>query len=211
MSGKEIELFKKYLNNFDAVSVREESAIPLLQQYYKGEIIQIKDPTLLVGRSYWEDMIQNSRLRVKEQYILLFFLGPLSDTVTMLCDELEKLYGLQVIQLNDVQNSYYGIGPIDFLKIIHDAEYILTDSFHCSVFSILFGKKFGIYNRNTDEMDSSNRTDELLELFKMKCVKNIYSVSELIEQVPQNEKHIDMILESEREKVNKFIKDNLKY
>lgn len=209
LADREKELFQKYLNDFDAVSVREESAIPLLQPYYEGKIIQIKDPTLLVGRKYWKNMAESSRLQVKERYILLFFLGPVSKAVSDFCEKLRNCYHLQVIKLNDFRNPYYGIGPIDFLKMIHDAEYVLTDSFHCSVFSILFQKKISIYNRDTDEMDSSNRTDELLELFEMNDIKNIYSIDELARQIPQNEVFIDTILEPERRKAEEFVEESL--
>lgn len=207
LSIEELNLFRKYLNDFDAVSVREKSAIALLQPYYNGKIVQIKDPALLVGREYWEKIVQNSRLHIKKPYVLLFFLGPIRDDVFALCKELENCCQLQIINPNDVKNPYYGIGPIDFLKMIHDAEYVLTDSFHCSVFSILFQKKFSVYNRDTDEMDSSNRTDELLEMFQIKNSKNIFSMEKLVEQTPVNERFIDDILEQERKNAEKFVRE----
>lgn len=209
LTEREKELFQRNLGNFDAVSVREQSSIPLLQPYYSKKIVQIKDPTLLVGRKYWETIQRESDLQVGKNSALCFFLGGVSGEISKFCAELEHKYQMNMIWSNDDRNPYYGIGPIDFIKLVHNVEYILTDSFHCSVFSILFQKKFSIYDRMTKEMNTSNRTDELLEIFRIQNAKNIFSVEELTGQIPQSGDFIDAVLESEKRKMETFVRESL--
>lgn len=209
LSDEERMLFQKYLNQFHAVSVREQSAISLLQPYYHRNIIQICDPVLLVGRKYWDRIKKDSRLKIKKRYILYFFLGTVRDEIQLFCQKVAEQMNLCIVDVNNSKDSCYGIGPVDFLEAVSSAEYILTDSFHCSAFSVLFQKKFSIYDRDTNDMDVSNRTDELLGLFGLRHVKNLFSLDELVCQKPLDGIMIDKILEPEKKKAEDFVKKNL--
>lgn len=57
-----------------------------------------------------------------------------------------------------------GIGPIEFLNLIYYANFILTDSFHASVFSILYGKNFRVFSRNVGSKNMDDRIHTLLKL-----------------------------------------------
>lgn len=209
LTAKERRLFQKFLNDFDAVSVRETSAIPLLQEYYCKNVVQICDPTLLMGRRYWERLEKESTVQVREPYILVFFLGEMGNRVRVFYKKMKEALHLQVIDAGYFMDPYYGIGPIDFLKIIYDAEYVLTDSFHCCVFSILFCKKFSIYDRETSDMDASNRTDELMQMFGLINTKNLYSFEEFAKQLPLEHEIIDGVVKAERKKAERFVKEGL--
>ena len=80
--------------------------------------------------------------------------------------------------------------PIDFLKIVYDVNYVLTNFF------------IAMYFWYCSVKDS-------LQLFEIKDVKNIYSVDETERQVLQNREFIDVVLEPEIRKAEKFLKENL--
>ena len=64
----------------------------------------------------------------------------------------------------------YDVNPLEFVQLIKNAEYVFTDSFHCSVFSILFNKQFVTFYRfnNTSKNSRNSRIDSLFELFGLK-------------------------------------------
>ena len=73
------------------------------------------------------------------QYLLTYFLGNVPDEYRHNIQKLADRLGLEVVNLSETKGTkYYEIGPQHFLYVLHHADYICTDSFHGSVFSILF-------------------------------------------------------------------------
>lgn len=202
IDDKSQKIFDKHLNRFDGISVREKSAEELLKNI-RSDIITLLDPTMLVETDFWNSLIKNLKRNNSERYILIYFLGNISEKVLDFTEQLSEMYSLKIVNINDINDEWYGVGPIEFIKLIKEAEYILTDSFHCCVFSILYNKKFSVYDRYDMQMHSSNRTDQLLSKFNICNRKNIYDTSEF-DVVNYNNK--DKILESERKKAEKFLK-----
>lgn len=175
---KEKSLFKKWLNSYDAISVREKQGKKLLQSFIDRDIKQVPDPTFLLSTDFWREMA--IRPKCTEKYILLFSLR-FSPILLKYCIKLSKESNLKLIVLSQIQpdvkdGSYIAVkdaGPKDFIGYIKHAEMVITDSFHCTVFSIILGtSNFYTYispynkrgSRITDLLESFNLSDHLLSV-----------------------------------------------
>lgn len=120
--------------------------------------------------------IQKKEPIVEGKYILCYFLGN-NPPHREFAKRLKEATGCKIIALTHLDEfvksdegyadeTPYDIDPADFLNLIRNAEYVCTDSFHCSVFSILYKRQFFTfrrYNRNTKQSTNS-RLDTLFNM-----------------------------------------------
>jgi polysaccharide pyruvyl transferase WcaK-like protein len=172
LTDDEKKMFKEWLNDFTAISVREKQAKQLLESFVGREVNQISDPTFLLSPSSWH-FIANAPTS-KEPYILYFALH-FDKNLLNYCQKLSKesglcLYVLNQTQSDSIDNSYIAIkdaGPRDFLGYIENAEMVITDSFHGTVFSLIMGAK-NFYTHISPRNKRGSRIEDLLETYALK-------------------------------------------
>ncbi|MEE0779400.1 MAG: polysaccharide pyruvyl transferase family protein [Massilimicrobiota sp.] len=148
LSDKQKEIYKVKLKKIDYMSVREITAKRILSDIYKEDINVVLDPTLLLSKDEW-DFFCDDIQPVPEKYILVYIVNK-NDQCTRIVNELSSITGLKVIHFGrgkkyeNILKSSYSEGPKEFVKLIQNAEYIVTTSFHATVFSIIFNKKFWV-------------------------------------------------------------------
>lgn len=164
----------KYLNRFQCLSTRELAGQSIIQELTGKKASVVCDPTLLFDANSWAQMLPEREI-VEEPYVFCYFLGT-NDEHRKAANEFKKMTGLKIVtcpyldnfverdqQFGDIQ--MFDMDAADFVNLIRHAEYILTDSFHGSVFSILHHKKFMTFNRFTAGTNSRNsRIDSLCTL-----------------------------------------------
>lgn len=169
---------KRYLSRIDRISVREKKGKEIVLRLLERNVRVDIDPTLLFDRFDWEKMIPDEYL-VKEKYVFAYFVGKnrnYREYVEKVCKE--KQYRLIIVphvdEIVDAEKKYetefnLSIGPEEFVNLIRNAEIIFTDSFHATVFSILYNKRFFVFNRfaNESKQSMNSRIDNLLELTKL--------------------------------------------
>lgn len=136
----------KYLNKFSFITVREQSGVSLIEKYtpYKAE--HVLDPTLIMGREFWHSFADK---KIKEKpYILLYQLR-WNKKIDRYVKELAKKKGLRVIRVSTSVYDYTRFGKKKILKapdyvlsLFREAQCVVTDSFHATVFSLVFNRKF---------------------------------------------------------------------
>lgn len=136
------------LAQFDYLSVREEETVPLFQSLVDKPIKTVLDPTLLLNSENYAKMTSNKVL--EGDYIFMYLLRKcpelIESTVTM-----AGATGMKVVYISeknlDIPNSVnlFGVGPEEFVSLIAHASLILTNSFHATVFSVLFHKPFRVF------------------------------------------------------------------
>lgn len=166
--------FSEALNNLKAVSVREEQGVEICKTLGIHNARVNIDPTLLVDEEKWIKYIQRPNKNIPNNYVLNYFLGKISPDTERLIDQYCHFNNCKRVDLNCLQHlDWYDIDPFEFLYLIKNADIIFTDSFHASVFSIIFEKKFITFNRNGDSNNKMNsRIDTLLKTFN--CEKHHY-------------------------------------
>lgn len=139
---------KRSVSKFDVVSVREENAVSLLAPYTKYKPVVVVDPTLLLNADEWANILPPTGMAPKEDYVLGFFIeGNFKHlyATKKFANQKRMKYvfvpysGLSYYQIGD---RHADAGLEDLLELIRNARYIITDSFHITVFSIIHQKQF---------------------------------------------------------------------
>lgn len=192
------DYYKKYLMNFDGISVREESGRKILEELEISDVRVDVDPVLLITREEWTNVASN---RFKnEKYVLLYMLRPMNELFDYARQYAEK-HGSKLVYIGDfvfkadqVENCY-DAGVEDFLSAIYYADSVITNSFHATVFSTIFHKKFLSYavtrtgSRVRDYLESISLGEHLLT--------NLNEVGCLIDETDW--KTIDELLDKRRD------------
>ena len=164
-----------FLKNIRHIGVREEAGQQLIEQLTGRKVPVVCDPTLLFTGNEWLQIQQEEPI-IKEKYILCYFLGN-NPPHREFAKRLKAATGCKIVALVHLDEfvksdemyadiTPYDIDPADFLNLIRNAQYICTDSFHCTVFSILYEKSFFVFRRYMRKTRSStnNRLDTLLKM-----------------------------------------------
>lgn len=152
---------KKYLSGFDHISVREESGKDICKMLIGRDVPVVLDPTLLLDKSSWI-RLQGLKHIQQEDYCLAYFLKEPSTPAVELINGLDM--PVKVLPVAHVQIGQLGFaGPREFLELVLNAKYVLTDSFHGTIFSINFEKQFLCFDHsNASENEEATRMTSIL-------------------------------------------------
>lgn len=142
-----------WLRRFDAISVREDYGVDILQKHFGIHGTHVADPVFLCGREEYEALIQNAHGEKKEPYVLSFLLDPdgkKREAVQRLSSHFGKpalnLLHAMDFEANrkklDLPHTLTDVDIEDWLFYYQNADFILTDSFHGTCFAIIFQKPF---------------------------------------------------------------------
>ena len=151
------------LRGFNSISVREDAGVVIVRDLAGVPAEIVLDPTMLVGREAWERVARKPGIKgLDSPYLLKYVLGDDAHEgdIVKTAGEL----GLSVVDLTD---GSLPVGPAEFVWLIAHAEMVCVDSFHGSVFSLLFHRPFVIFERQSADADMSSRFDTLCRAFGM--------------------------------------------
>ncbi len=210
-----------FLHKIRHISVREESGQKLIKKIADRDVPVVCDPTLLFTGEEWMSIQQEEPI-VQEPYIFCYFLGNNSPHREF-ASRLREVTGLKIVALANLDeyvkadNGYadatpYNINPADFLNLIRNASYVCTDSFHCSVFSILYKKEFFTFRRYARKTKSStnSRLDTLFHLCGIK--DRLMTGGENIDKCLKIETDFDQVHEkiaAIRDESYQYLKDSI--
>lgn len=162
LTRQDIELLKKHLPTFSHVSVREEDVCNYLKSIGINAECDI-DPTLLLERSNWEQLIENTSIDLSN-FVLIYYVNA-PDCLVKKAFEYAQTNGLKVVSLNRLNTSldYYDYSDAsieEFIVLIKKANCVFTTSFHGFAFSIIFNSDFFFETPN----NSKNNNQRLLHL-----------------------------------------------
>lgn len=158
--------YAEYLKNIFSLSVREEAGRKIIKDLTDRDAPVLLDPTMLVPVEKWNDICEQPKEKLPEHYIACYFLGFIDADYKRKIDAIAQNLHLPVVMLFDITApNYYTFDPSEVLYTIKHADYVLTDSFHGSVFSILFHRNFYVFERNEGGFSMSSRLETLLEKF----------------------------------------------
>lgn len=158
--------YKRELEKFHAISVREDSAKKMIADLGLNAE-WILDPTLIVDKEVWENLAAESSYSILDDYIFCYFLGDGAGSRETVKEMKEQNPNLKIISLshfkgyNECDNHFadldlYDVRVTDFVRLIKNAKYVCTDSFHATAFSVIFEKEFVVCNRHGNGVASTN-------------------------------------------------------
>lgn len=153
VSEKEKQEIKKHLSTFKAVSCREESGTDFINQIMGEQVCQtVLDPTLMVDRKIWDKICPSNRYDFP--YIFVYMLRGTKQQRKAV-ERFAKKNNLKIVTMPFMESEYtvwydlkfgdikvWDAAPDEFISLIRNAKYVFTDSFHSSVFSILYHVPF---------------------------------------------------------------------
>ncbi|MDE6146657.1 MAG: polysaccharide pyruvyl transferase family protein [Bacteroidales bacterium] len=207
------ELVKK----FDAISVREDSGVNLCREHLGVKAVTMLDPTLLLDKEEYINLVFSEDEAEHDGNVMTYFLDrtELKDAITKeIC---RKLSGRPFCVTPE--KKYSDVGPKGLYKCVYpsvtywlkgfmDAEYIVTDSFHGTVFSIIFNKPFiAVANKER----GLSRFVSLLEMFGLED-RLVFSIEDVSEDLIFHDidfARVNSIRKAEQAKAFSFLKKSL--
>lgn len=200
--------FVKAVNDIEYVSVREDALKQYINSLTDKEVMKVVDPTLLLEKEDYTELLNESL--IKEKYLLIYALGP-DDRLTQIAKQKAEEKNLKIVELNDYKLKNYfcmqvsNAGPEEFLTLIKNAEVVVTNSFHGTIFSALFEKDFYTITR----LNRNARMESLLDMFGMRD-RLIDTLEDLEKVKVQDYENAFKNVEKEVEKSRNFLKNALK-
>lgn len=167
-SKQELEELRFKIEDFQSIGLREQSTVPMLQPYSKCEVYHAADPVLLLEKEDYMHFIGQERL-VKEPYLLMY-LADSSSLLDTVIEYVAQKRGLKVVHVcgfsKKCRCDYFlkSTGPEDLLNLIYYSDFVVSASFHATLFSILFNKQFCSL---LPESGTNTRIEDLLSYFKL--------------------------------------------
>ncbi len=146
LSPSDTQKVRELVKLFNAVSVRELDGVSLCKEYLGIDVAQVLDPTLLLARNDYEQLIESSttKANIPESSLLNYILDD-NELKNSMVESIAKERSLKVFRINKTEDirSNHKREPVEvWLKAFRDSDFIVTDSFHACIFSIIFGKPF---------------------------------------------------------------------
>ena len=209
-----------YLERFYRIGVREERGKEIVEELSHQKATVVADPTLLLTREEWEAEISDARPNESEPYIFCYFLGT-NQEARKAANLLRTQTGYKIITIRHMDEyvpedelfgdeAPYNVDPNDFVKYISRAAYVCTDSFHCTVFSILFHRQFMTFYRfaATNKTGRNSRIDSLFNILGLQDRLYIGNISIIGNPIAYDK--VDKRLKGLRENSLEFLKNCFK-
>lgn len=164
-SKSQIEEYPALLRNFDHISVREKNAQSLLSHLLNRKVQLVADPVFLLTKNEWMTFISKN---TRGKYIFMYQLH--EKNTKKLAEIISAKTGLKILTIpNDLRwnistEKIFAPSVKEFLNLIYHAEYVITDSFHVTAFSMIFNKNYyGLLKMNSNIRELNGRLKTLVE------------------------------------------------
>lgn len=205
--GKYDREFAEFLQYVDVISVREKAAISYIKQFCRGEVFEVSDPVFLLKK---EDWYQIENVSDFESYIFVYMTEYNNELIEYV-KKLAREKNLMIIMTKggtdlDEEDTFidYTADPSKFLGYIRKAEYVVTNSFHGLAFSIIYQKKFIVFQHNS----VGERLNNILDFYGLK--NRIYQNDKNVEiECEINWEQIERCMEKKRRLSEMFLMRHL--
>lgn len=183
-SEEELKSIAEKIKDFDSIGLREQSTVTMLQPFTPVNVYHAADPVILLDKEHYMPFIGNERL-IREPYMLMY-LANKSIVLDRIVEKVSNVRGLKIVHVcgssKKCKCDYFlkSTGPKDLLNLIYYADFVVSASFHATLFSLLFNKQFCTL---LPEAGTNTRIEDLLAF---------YSLSERIVKSEEDVQAIDV-------------------
>lgn len=173
-NSEEIAYHAENLSKFKAISVREKSGIQICKSLFDVEAVQTVDPTMLLQPSNYDMLLKERHFGGR----LFSYILDSSHKIAQFVQTIEKKIDTKAITIKDGNDSKENTDILDWLSGIKNSDYVITDSFHGCLFSIIFNTPFSCIinkDRGSDRFYSLLR--ELALLDRINCTDPYKTIS----------------------------------
>jgi hypothetical protein len=200
---------EKYLQKVKAISVRDKNSETIIQKILFKKPMRHLDPVLIAS---FDDEIAQCEVKMKNYIIIYSYPGSIASK-----DEVNEIISFSKEKKKKIISiySYYSWAdetffpnePFEFLALIKNADYIVSDTFHGSIFAIIFNKQFCALVRHYNE----NKIISLLDDLKLSYLA-VYNPCNIKERLMQKIDYAETnsVLEKERLRTSEYLAEYLK-
>lgn len=170
-----LNYISKRLKNFSRVSCREQGNSKILSDSTGRCVKNVVDPTLLINGDQWKECFQP--MNITEKYILCYRLGERS-CVNEYAEYLSRKKKLPVYYIetrptsNNSKNVLHGIGVQEFLWLIMNSSYMVTDSYHGTIFSLNFNREVFAFDKFDKKFEKTSDNGRIFDLLLSYGIEN---------------------------------------
>ena len=208
---EQTERCSNLLKQFDAVSVREKSGVSLCREHFHIKAVHVLDPTMLLSATDYIKLFEAADIHKSNGTLLCYILDETQEK-TALVNRIAEEKKLVPFRVNSkVENHSAPLSeriqpPVEqWLRGFYDADFVVTDSFHACVFSILFNKPFVVYGNAARGM---SRFTSLLEIFGLGG-RLFTGMSELQPLDDINWQEVNKTLDVKKKEANDFLNKSI--
>ena len=205
------EIVERNLHRFNRISVREASGVDICRDMFGVPATQVPDPTLLLTAADYEPIIREAQIGQAQPYVAKMILDETAE-ISNDVNRLAEKNGLAVVDIYGERKIVDGkevlvCRPVgEWLKLLQNATYVITDSFHCVCFSLIFRKQFTCV---VNPERGVSRLDSLLGLLNLR-----HRLTESLRNVQLDDEGIDYqkveaLLQAEQKKAYAYLADCL--
>lgn len=205
------------LKKFDAVSVREDSGVYLCKQYFDVDAVHLLDPTMLLDKGDYTHLVEIEKKAPFKEKLMTYVLDQSEEKLKIVQKVAKGIGHDPIVVMPEKLFSNVGSKEIDkciyppvtdWLRGFMDAEYVVTDSFHGMVFSIIFNKPFIVIANQNRGLDRFTSLLNKLGLQK-RLVYSLDDVTDELIHTSVDYKHIHQILEQEKDRAKMYLFNSL--
>lgn len=187
----------KMISRINSISVREKSGLDILSSMNIKDGVQVLDPVFLLDKGHWNSMCNSINLNEKYLFVYDFDNNNLIKEIALKIAKEKNLKIYTVFKSDYSDKLIKHIGPLDFITYIKNAEFVISNSFHGTAFSLIFEKDFCVVNRQ--EKINTRMRDLLSDLeLDSRLVDKSYNINEIHTNISYD-------------KVNKILNDKVQY
>lgn len=211
----------KLLAEYEKISVREDSGVDIVKDLCGKTAECVLDPTMLLTKDDWNIIAEGAKRKAKNFKGILCYIMPgdskVVSAIVKAAEDLHKETGLPIMYIGIKEYDVFKYGmkncdifasPMDFVAYFKNAEYVVTNSFHGTAFSLIYGKKFFIPINDSLPKEKALHERVTSIVKKMDAENAMFFVSDMNRKEIDVEK-IQKNLSLEREKSLGFLKDSL--
>lgn len=195
------------IKDFNAISVREKSGLAILGDVGITDVQLMPDPTLLLEKSDYLDLIKTTKKR-KSNYAFFYTLQPNQTLISKICKNVNKK--IKTISTLNLESSIMGIES--WISTIYHADFVVTNSFHGVIFSLLLNKNFIVIPIEGSLTGMNDRIYTLLDLFDLQeRLVDVFDEKIMYEKInsPIDWKEIEKVHHKIRLEASSFLLDNI--
>ncbi|MDO5381701.1 MAG: polysaccharide pyruvyl transferase family protein [Eubacteriales bacterium] len=160
LNENDVMYIKNKLNKLDAISVREDTIQDFLINILNKDVFKVLDPTLLLDKCEYQKLSRKVNNMPYEKYVLVYYVNE-DKGLEQYIKKLKKNNCINIIEIHYYNKKKYNpvfqlsdVGPGEFLYLIDNASFVITNSFHGVAFSIIYNKNFYTYYKKNDRAES---------------------------------------------------------
>jgi hypothetical protein len=216
LTKEEINRCPKLLQKFTFVGVREISGIELCKQLGVNNAVLVPDPTILLGKEEWLKIAEPSNyFKSGSENIFVYMIGYEDNTkihkTAYFLNQNQNTIFVSSDGYDPKSNAFPTIG--EWIDLIYQADFVVTNSFHGTVFCLIFNKNFITMTRDGNSSHMNVRIKSLLDKFDLdNRILNIFDSNEIerIKNSQINWNRINMIMQTFKSEGKQFLSDALK-